>query len=107
MGLSGFATRRQRRVPSWRVGPNATEYSEKQPETSAIHHVLIWLEALREGDGLGAQLPMRLAPFTLPLLLADALAGVPQLGDQTGFLIFGEGPGDLAHHFPRRVVACG
>ena len=30
---------------------------------------------------------MRLAPFTLPLLLADALAGVAQLGDQTGLLV--------------------
>jgi hypothetical protein len=39
--------------------------------------------------------------------LADALAGVAQLGDQTRFLVFGEGSGDLAHHLPRRVVACG
>ena len=43
----------------------------------------------------------------LPLLLADALARVAQLGHQTGFLILGEGTGDLAHHLPRRVVACG
>ena len=31
------------------------------------------VQALGQGDGLGAQLPMRLAPFTLPLLLANAL----------------------------------
>ena len=37
------------------------------------------MEAFRQGDGLGSQLSMRLAPFTLPLLLADALAGVGQL----------------------------
>ncbi len=34
-----------------------------------------------------------------------AVAGVAQLGDQTGLLVFGEGPGDLAHHLSRRVVA--
>ena len=50
---------------------------------------------------------MRLAPFTLPLLLADALAGVAQLGDQTGFLIICKRTGDLAHHLPGRVVARG
>ena len=37
----------------------------------------------------------------------DALAGVPQLGDQTGLLVFGKGAGDLAHHLARRVIACG
>ena len=62
------------------------------------------MQAFRQGDGVGAQVPMRLAPFTLPRLLADALAGVPQLGDQTGLLIFGEGTGDLAHHLSRRIV---
>jgi 3',5'-cyclic AMP phosphodiesterase CpdA len=50
---------------------------------------------------------MRLAPFTLPRLLTNALAGVAQLGDQTGLLVFGEGTGDLAHHLARRVVARG
>ena len=49
----------------------------------------------------------RSAPFALPLLLADALAGVAQLGDQTGLLILCKRTGDLAHHLPRRVVACG
>ena len=39
--------------------------------------------------------------------MADALAGVAQLVNQPCFLVLGEGTGDLAHHLPRRVVACG
>jgi hypothetical protein len=41
------------------------------------------VEAPCQGHRLGAQLHMRLAPFTLPFLLANALAGVAQRGDQT------------------------
>jgi hypothetical protein len=63
------------------------------------------VEALCQGDGLGSRLDVGLAPFTLPLLMADALAGVAQLGDQTGLLVFGEGTGDLAHHLPTWVIA--
>ena len=50
---------------------------------------------LAKATASGRSSAMRLAPFALPLLLADALAGVAQLGDQTGLLIFGEGTGDL------------
>ena len=39
--------------------------------------------------------------------MADALAGVAQLGTQTGLLVFGEGSGDLAHHLARRIIARG
>ena len=46
------------------------------------------VEAFRQGDGVGSQLDVRLAPFTLPLLLSDALAGVAQLGDQTRLLVW-------------------
>ena len=64
------------------------------------------VESFRQGDGLGSQLPMRLAPFTLPQFFALPLASVAQLVNQPCFLILGEGTGDLAH-LPRQVVACG
>ena len=43
------------------------------------------------------QLPVALAPFTLATFLALALAGVPQLVDETGLLVLSKGAGDLAH----------
>ena len=64
-------------------------------------------KALSLRNDIGPKLGVRLTPFALASFFANALAGVAQLRDQTGLLILGEGPGDLAHHLPRRVVACG
>jgi hypothetical protein len=63
------------------------------------------VETLHQGDGLGAELDVALSPITIPLRLADTLAGVAQLGDQTGLLRLGESTGDLAHHLSARVLA--
>ena len=54
---------------------------------------------------IGIYFGVRLTPFALASFFANALAGMAQLGDQTGFLILGEGSGDLAHHLPRDLVA--
>ncbi len=49
------------------------------------------MEALGHGHNVGSRLDVGLAPFTLAALLTDALAGMAQLGHQTGLLVFGEG----------------
>jgi hypothetical protein len=54
---------------------------------------------------VGKKLGVRLTPLALPSFFANALAGVAQLGDQSGLLILGEGSRDLAHHLSRRVIA--